>query len=238
MGATRRLVEEALRSGLSVRLWALDEPVPELARWTVGAGAGDRPALLNALVAAGGSDDGWTVLADDDVRLRPGGLATLLAVARRAGFDLAQPGHGATSHLSHLFLRASPGVIARRTTFVEIGPVVAVAPRVHDVVFPLGEDVTMGVGEDVSWSLLEAHGVVTLGVVDAVRMRHLRPPTPHVARDETVRRELARRLGEFGVSSIRAIQTDRGSWPVTRGRPGWGDLLPDRHDRGSGSLAP
>ena len=55
------LVGEAKRMAMHVRLWALDDPAPELARLTVGSGPGSRFQLLNRLAG----DRGTVALAGD-----------------------------------------------------------------------------------------------------------------------------------------------------------------------------
>jgi len=169
------LVDDARRAGLAPRLWALDARVPALAPWTVGVGPGQRQQLLNRLVPEGA--DGWIVLADDDVVLDDGALALLLTIATRVGLDLAQPAHDAISRASTEFVRAKPRVGARRTGFVEIGPIVALDAKAHDALLPLEELLGMGWGQDYLWArALDGDGLIA-GIVDAVRM----PPLPQLA---------------------------------------------------------
>jgi hypothetical protein len=167
------LVDDAQRAGLTPRLWALERSVPSLDRWTVGEGSGFRQSLLNRLVSE--ATDGWVVLADDDVVLHDGSLALLLTIAARVGLDVVQPGHAASSRASTEFVRAQPRVGARRTGFVEIGPLVALDAGARDALLPLDESLGMGWGQDYLWArALEGAGI-TAGIVDAVRMRHLSP---------------------------------------------------------------
>jgi hypothetical protein len=155
-------------------LWALDSPHPSLAKWTIGCGRGPRSRLLNRLVGALPDGlDGWVVIADDDVVLTAGRLPTFLAAAAAAGLGLAQPAHDRFSEISHWLTAARRLSIARLTTFVEIGPLVAVAPAWRDRFLPLDDD-DMGWGLDLRWSDARTSGC-RIGIVDACRMRHLAP---------------------------------------------------------------
>ena len=63
---------------------------------------------------------------DDDAALPWGFLDTFLLLAERHGLVLAQPAHAFRSHAAWEVTRRRPGVAARRTRFVEIGPVTAI----------------------------------------------------------------------------------------------------------------
>ena len=169
------LALEARGAGLTARLWALDGAAPSLESWTVGKGPGLRQGLLNRLIPD--DADGWVVLADDDVVLPEGGLARLLTIATRIGLDVAQPGHDGASQASTPFVRARRGVGARRTGFVEIGPVVALGPAARSSLLPLDESLGMGWGQDYLWARAFETDSLAAGIVDAVRMRHLPQPT-------------------------------------------------------------
>lgn len=133
-------------------LWALDRPHPVLEEWTVGTGI---------------------VMADDDVIFTAGNLAAFLCTADAGYLGLAQPAHDRSSAVSHWITAARRLFLVRLTTFVEIGPLVAVAPAWRDSVLPL-EDDGMGWGLDLRWSDLRASGC-RLWIVDACRVRHLAP---------------------------------------------------------------
>ena len=65
-------------------------------------------------------------------------------------------------------------MIARRTRFVEIGPVTAIQRDAFELLLPLPE-LEMGWGLDAHWSAAAAAAGLPLGVVDATPIRHLRP---------------------------------------------------------------
>jgi hypothetical protein len=183
------LLGPALGAGGAVALWALDEQAPRLARWTAGSGPGTRFALANRLLADRPAS--WCVLADDDVRFRHGDVVQLVRFAHALGLDLAQPAHALGSHVSHSFTRRAPFRVARRTSFVEIGPVVAFSPRALPHVLPLPET-GMGWGVEADWAGLEERAGLRLGIVDAVTIRHLEPPGGGYASDEELEAALAR----------------------------------------------
>ena len=169
------LVEEARARAWDVRLWALDRIAPSLADVTVGASGGAKFPLLNRLATGPGNDRfDWIVVADDDVEFKRGSVGALLTVAEAAGLDFVQPAHTELSHRDNEITRRRAWAIARRTTFVEIGPVFAVRRPWSERVVPFPEDVDMGWGLELEWSDLSADGL-RLGIIDAVPVRHVRP---------------------------------------------------------------
>lgn len=216
-----RLVRSSLRSGATVRLWALDSTVPSLSAWTVGSGPGGKYALVSGLLASARvDDDAYVVVADDDVSLPSLGL--FLRVVRRAAFDLAQPAH--TRHRSHpshpVTLRATWSV-ARVTEFVEIGPLFVVSPAWRPAVLPFPEDAGMGWGLEADWYGLHRRGA-RLGIVDAVPMRHLSPVA--TSYDQTEERErMARRLAAAGLGGLHEIQRTLATWRPWQHSPPWRD---------------
>jgi hypothetical protein len=86
-------------------------------------------------------------------------------------------------------------VLARRTRFVEIGPVTAVRADAFPVLLPFPE-LAMGWGLDAHWSSAAATAGLRLGVVDITPIRHLRPIAdsyPRAAAEEEAARFLANR---------------------------------------------
>ena len=179
------LAGDAEAAGLAPRLWALEAIAPALDRWTVGCGPGPRQALLNRLTPA--APDGWVVFTDDDVVVGDGALLRLLSVASEIGLDVVQPAHAGASRASTPFVRARFGVAARRTGFVEIGPLIALGPAARSALLPLDESLGMGWGQDYLWAHAFADNGLTVGIVDAVRIRHLAPSVPTYDRAKETR---------------------------------------------------
>ena len=132
-------------------------------------------ALLSRLLEDAAAFD-WIILSDDDAEVGPGFLDTLLGEAERCDFALAQPARTADSFTDHPIVQIIPGLRARRTRFVEIGPLICIRRDAAALLLPCG-DCGMGWGLDFVWpARLEAAGL-RLGIIDAAPVAHrLRPP--------------------------------------------------------------
>lgn len=169
-GTVRRFLDA--QPGARVALWALDEPHPALRAETVGEGGGTRFALQNRLAEAlvPGREE-WLVMADDDVLIERGDLTQVASLAERLGLNLCQPAHSHHSFVSWPTTRRRPLKVARATRWVEIGPIVLFDQAARERVLPFPEE-GMGWGVEAEWA---AHRDLQLGVIDAIRMRHLVP---------------------------------------------------------------
>jgi hypothetical protein len=221
-----RLVGPCVARGASVALWALDDVAAPLAHSTVGTGSGSRFALLNEIVRRHPPQpDHYLVVIDDDIVL-PAGLPRFLTITARAGLGLAMPGHLPYSHYSHAITRRRRWAVARVTTYVEIGPVLAISPRWRDQIVPFPEDVGLGWGTEFAWSRLAANGC-RLGIVDAAPLLH----TVRAGRDYDRRAEMARleqALRNHGVpdvgttrEQVDSLQQVIATWPRWRRTPPW-----------------
>jgi GT2 family glycosyltransferase len=153
---------ERSRHDVEVRLFA---GAPGAGKWAnVNAALRERPPA--------GAD--WLLLADDDVVLPRGFLDVFLLAAERAGLSLAQPAHAFASHAAWPVTRRRPGLMARRTRFVEIGPLTALHADAIAALLPFPE-LQMGWGLDAHWSAQAARAGLPLGIVDATPVRHVRP---------------------------------------------------------------
>ena len=133
----------------AIHLHCLDTPPAdgELAELTDSDGPGDRIPLLASLMADHPPRPGdWVLLFDDDAYFRPGDWSSFVAVAEQAGFDICQPSHDQASHFSHPMTRARFFSLARRTDFVEVGPIVLLSPAAARACLPFPADVVMGWG--------------------------------------------------------------------------------------------
>ena len=217
----RRLVRSSLRSGATVRLWALDRGEPSLSRWTVGTGPGPKFELANRMLAAAPvPDDAYVVVADDDVTLALG-MGWFLRLARRAAFDVAMPAHRKhLSNLSHQATLRASWSLARLTEFVEIGPVFAVSPGIRDRVLPFPGDAGMGWGLEADWYTLRSEAGARLGIVDGAPMRHLTPVA--TSYPQGVERErMAERIRRAGLGGLHEIQTTLATWRPWQRTPPW-----------------
>jgi hypothetical protein len=136
--------------------------------------AGDRGRFqnLNGLLATNRSVlYDWVIVIDDDVALPRGFLDSFIFLAERFGFSLAQPAHIARSHAAWQVTRRQPGIVARETAFVEIGPLVAFNAVVFDALLPFPE-LRIGWGLDLHWSAVARERGWKIGVVDATPLKH------------------------------------------------------------------
>jgi len=172
---TARLVAELERSRHDVAV-RLAEPAPGAGKW----------ANLNAALAAERVEDHeWLLLADDDVVLPRRFLDPFLLVSERLGLRLAQPAHAFASNAAWRVTRRRPGSVARRTRFVEIGPVTALHASTFEVLLPF-PDLHMGWGLDAHWGAVAAEHGWPVGVVDLTPVRHLEPVAGAYGRDEAI----------------------------------------------------
>jgi len=113
----------------------------------------------------------WIVVADDDVELPHRFLDRFLALCERLELDLAQPAQTARSHAAWRVTRRRPLSLARRTSYVEIGPITAFSARAAGELLPFPE-LRFGWGLDNHWSAVARERGWGLGVVDALPVRH------------------------------------------------------------------
>lgn len=203
------LVRTASASGARTHLWALDEPAPNLSEWTRGSGAGGRFDLINRLLQTI-DPDVPVIVSDDDVRMHRGGIIDLLERAEAAKFHIAQPAHARSSHSTYKFSRRRPHLVARRTNFIEIGPMFVVTSRGRKTFTPFPDGTGMGWGVDLLWRDLALSGT-PIGIVDDVAIRHLTPlGHSYAMADEG--KKLRRMLDERGLTDIESSQATFGRW--------------------------
>jgi hypothetical protein len=92
-------------------------------------------SLLNRLLAEEDLDSyDFVLTTDDDIVLPDGFLDLFVGVQSGVGFQLAQPARTRNSYVDHPIVLQQRGVIARRTLFVEIGPLVSFGREIYDLV--------------------------------------------------------------------------------------------------------
>jgi hypothetical protein len=124
------------------------------------------------------SEYDWLVIADDDISFGTRMFDRLIDISELAEFSISQPAHRFRSYSTYELTVRQPRSLARRTRFVEIGPLTAIHRRAFPHVFPFPQS-RWGYGIDALWSRVAAESGLSLGVVDAATIRHLRP----IARD-------------------------------------------------------
>jgi hypothetical protein len=166
-------------------------------------GPAPRFALLNEMLTDRDAFD-WVFICDDDVELCEDFVARALSIARHCDFALFQPGRTAGSYIDLPLMRQAPGLLARRTRCVEIGPMVCIRKDAFPVILPFDQDSGMGWGLEYAWTAQLEAVRLRLGVIDGAPIAHrIRPTvanysrssaethmsallarTPHVPRDE------------------------------------------------------
>jgi hypothetical protein len=109
--------------------------------------------------------------------------------------------------------------VARRTTFVEIGPLFAARKPWGTEVVPFPDEHSMGWGLELDWFDLEARGA-RLGIVDAVPVRHLAPVGVGYAKQEQLQR-LRELLRARGLASLSEVQRELATWRPWHRHPPW-----------------
>jgi hypothetical protein len=220
----REIVQPALGEGWTVALWALDEVVDDLASITAGRGPGAKLPLLNEILRASGDSD-WLVVSDDDLAFDRGDVVEFVALCERAELDLAQPAR-TDPLVDHRITSARRFSVARRTSFVEIGPVFAVGPGWRERIIPFPEKRGMGWGLELDWHELHREGCA-LGIVDAVRVRH----AGYRGENYDYRTEAHRvhaELEERGFGGWHDVQQTLATWRPWQGSPAWTRARPTR----------
>jgi len=190
------------------------EADPQLASDTLltGLAAGKFENLNRLLEGAEPERADWIVVADDDVELPSRFLDRFLALCERMGLDLAQPAQTARSHAAWRVTRRRAFSLARRTSYVEIGPVTAFSARAAAVLLPFPE-LRFGWGLDNHWAAVARERGWRLGVVDALPVRHEWQPVAagysHAEAIEEGRRFLAERAYVPAHEAQRTLATIR-----------------------------
>jgi hypothetical protein len=127
--------------------------------------------LLDRLLVDAGAYD-WVLICDDDIELRMDVVDALLYHATLFDFALCQPARTIDSFTDHPIVQLLPGVRARRTRFVEIGPLTCLRADAVKLLLPFGPNVGMGWGMDFIWPVIIEAAGLRMGVVDAVPMAH------------------------------------------------------------------
>jgi hypothetical protein len=145
--------------------------------------------ILNRLLAeANLARFAYVLVCDDDVALPAGFLDRYLALVERHDLALAQPARTHGSYVDHALVEQLDGLDARRTRFVEIGPVFSMRADVLPVVTPFSEESPMGWGYDFVWPVLLESAGLRMGIVDATPVAHdLRKPVVNYDHEEAER---------------------------------------------------
>lgn len=139
--------------------------------------------LLNELLAETPLNTyDYVVVCDDDIVCPHRFLDSLLGVQEKYGFALAQPARTEESYTDHPIVEAHRGLLARRTQFVEIGPVFSIHSSAFDVLLPFDMRSPMGWGYEQIWAYEALQHGWSLGIIDGCPVDHgLRKPVANYA---------------------------------------------------------
>ena len=127
----------------------------------------------------------YIVICDDDIKMEDGFLDRYLDLVKKHDFALAQPARTHNSYIDHHFVEQLTGIQARRTRFVEIGPLFSIRKDIFDVFFPFDESSPMGWGYDFVWPCIIERLGLRMGIVDAAPVDHsMRKPAKNYSYEE------------------------------------------------------
>jgi hypothetical protein len=143
--------------------------------------------LLNQLLSKIDLQDfEYLIISDDDVQLPGNFLDSYLALVSRHDFAVAQPARTHDSYTDHWFVEQLDGIDARRTRFVEIGPLFSFHRDTFAHFLPFDESSPMGWGLDFVWPVLAEKYNFNMGIVDATPVAHsLRKPVTYYNYSDT-----------------------------------------------------
>lgn len=116
----------------------------------------------------------WLIITDDDVALPRRFTDRYIAAASLANLTVSQPAHRFLSHASYQITRRRFGAAVRRTGFVEAGPLTVLRRDAFAELVPFPPS-RWAFGIDVLWGDIARRHGWTIGMVDALPIRHLRP---------------------------------------------------------------
>ena len=121
------------------------------------------------------SDFDYVLAVDDDIYLPRHFLPSFLAYQEAFDFALAQPARAWHSHFDHAIALRRPWLVARRTRFVECGPLVSFRRDAVAALLPFAHPQQLW-GLDLVWPVAIEGRSLRMGIIDAVAVDHsLRP---------------------------------------------------------------
>ena len=127
----------------------------------------------------------WIVASDDDIVIPAGFLDRFLYLANRYDLKIVQPAHRFHSFASFALTKRRWGSLARRTGFVEIGPLTAFHRDTFASLLPF-PSLRWGWGLDLYWAEIARRKGWKIGIIDALPIRHYRPVATVYSSDAAV----------------------------------------------------
>ncbi len=141
--------------------------------------------LLNRLLESVDLDGyEYLIIVDDDILLPEGFLDSFLGYQSTLGYRICQPARTMTSYIDIPLVQQHPGVLARRTRFVEQGPVISFHRSTYGFVVPFDLTSGMGWGLEYVWAYEAEKRSLPIGIIDTTPVEHsLRPPVEFYSRN-------------------------------------------------------
>jgi hypothetical protein len=114
----------------------------------------------------------FVIVSDDDVDLPRGFVDDYLDHVGRFQLALSQPARTPDSYIDHFITTRMPGIDARLTRFVEIGPVFCIHRSAFGILLPFDLSSPMGWGYDFVWPAVMERNGLRMGIVDATPVGH------------------------------------------------------------------
>lgn len=170
----RSLVQELRRSShhVTFALGAMDAVPQTLSGETRQSGMrAGKFQNLNELTGDAAQFD-WLLVVDDDVVLPPRFLDHAIELAERLDLALAQPAQTRLSNANWSVTKRHLLTLARRTEFVEVGPVTLLRADAVERLLPFPADLRYGWGLDFHWAQQMSDAGCRMGVLDGVAVVH------------------------------------------------------------------
>jgi hypothetical protein len=140
----------------------------------------------------------WIIVTDDDIAVPEGLLDESLYLCREADLKIFMPAHCFRSYTSFEITRRWWNTVARRTHFVECGPLTGFHKDTFERLLPF-PSLRWGWGLDVHWSELARREGWNIGIIDSCPIRHLRSVAT-TYNDAPARAEALRFLHQQGIT--------------------------------------
>jgi hypothetical protein len=132
----------------------------------------------------------YVLICDDDISFPKSFLTSYLSLVKKHDLALAQPARTHNSYIDHHIVEQLDGLEARRTRFVEIGPLFSVRKDLYPVIFPFDESSYMGWGYDFVWPCIVEKIGLRMGIIDATPVEHsMRKPVKNYVHREADKSE-------------------------------------------------
>jgi hypothetical protein len=158
-------------AGANVHLWALDEELPSVSKWTCGAGIRTKILIWNELYPHYQAAD-IVLFTDDDIEFPADFVQTFFDCVARVGADWAQPALSDDSHHAIAHTLRRQGMMAREVNWVD-QMVFSMSGRFLQRVSPMPDFLgPFGWGVEQFWAPVLRNQAWRAAVIDACPVRH------------------------------------------------------------------